>query len=462
MLTRHGVLDRGSNITITSYNGYVLIVGTAANDLDLEVANGLVSQIEGVRRIYNEMTTESRRTAAENDAALLDRARAEVTAEYGVLPVVYDGDMFLMGIVTKDQGYQDALAVSDLPSVKRVVQIYEIASSPEQAEEWRLRLREKSNTNRSKAYEDALAEADISAYANNYSTRKRNAGRGEAVDANKVALKDGYERWDYTKIRSWVCPDNGDTANALASESVLRGESGEDWGDDRYRYRRFGWGLTNVFYGAYREELRRKQFEIKYAVKAPAEWAPEYWGSGEWQRYLRTMSYDHILPASKIYALDEAYAIGRGMLGKPEITGRISPYSDARHGWKGKSIDEMEFWSWWPRKESPSAKFGDSVGVYAAASPGYMGQIYFKDRANEYFQLVTVPLAEKVTCDAVDEARWSGASVAEKAMTLHQVEALVYKDDDGREFPILFRATGLKLKPMKDPRWGKTKREPSL
>ncbi|MDC3015830.1 hypothetical protein OA010_03345 [Luminiphilus sp.] len=210
------------------------------------------------------------------------------------------------------------------------------------------------------------------------------------------------------------------------------------------------------------EELRRKQYKIKYAVRTSEEWAPEYWGSGEWQRYLQTMSYDRILPASKKYALDEASAIGRGMLGKPEVIGQMSPYVDALHGWKGKSIDEMEFWSWWPRKESPSAGFRDSIGVSAVATPRYLPQIYFKDRASSYFQLVTIPLAEKVTCETTEEARWSGANVAEKAMTLHQVEALVYRDDGGREFPILFRATGLKLKPMKDPQWGKSEREPSL
>ena len=121
-------------INVTSYNMVVLLTGQAANQTLRERAEQLVSSVEHVRRVVNEVEIGSFASLGEltRDAALtteikfrltrigipdFDPLRVKVISERGVV--------FLMGLLTP----QEAQAVTDLvrhvSGVRRVVKVFE-------------------------------------------------------------------------------------------------------------------------------------------------------------------------------------------------------------------------------------------------------------------------------------------------------------------------------------------------
>jgi osmotically-inducible protein OsmY len=121
-------------INVTSYNMVVLLTGQAANQVLRERVERLVSSVEHVRRVVNEveigsfaslgeltrdsaLTTEIKFRLTQIDIPGFDPLRVKVISERGVV--------FLMGLLTP----QEAQAVTDLvrhvSGVRRVVKVFE-------------------------------------------------------------------------------------------------------------------------------------------------------------------------------------------------------------------------------------------------------------------------------------------------------------------------------------------------
>ena len=121
-------------INVTSYNMVVLLTGQAANQELRERAERLVSGVEKVRRVVNEVEIGSVASVAEltRDAALtaeikfrltrielpdFDPLRVKVISELGVV--------FLMGLLTQAEAQAVTDMVRHVSGVRRVVKVFE-------------------------------------------------------------------------------------------------------------------------------------------------------------------------------------------------------------------------------------------------------------------------------------------------------------------------------------------------
>jgi len=122
-----------ADFTVVSFNGYVLVCGEVGSQALKAKAPDVLRDIEGVRRIYNELTvapnssaeTKARDTwittkikstliAAPNVPAL----RVKVTTENSVV--------YLMGLLTPEEADRVARTASEVDGVERVVRLFEL------------------------------------------------------------------------------------------------------------------------------------------------------------------------------------------------------------------------------------------------------------------------------------------------------------------------------------------------
>ncbi|MDH5190287.1 MAG: BON domain-containing protein [Gammaproteobacteria bacterium] len=121
-----------SHINFTSINRVVLITGEAPTVELRDRIVSMVKNITSVRRVHNEvqlsapssLITRSGDTYITSKVKIqifridnLDATRVKVVTENGVV--------YLMGLVTRDEGYQAADAASKVSGVQRVVKIFE-------------------------------------------------------------------------------------------------------------------------------------------------------------------------------------------------------------------------------------------------------------------------------------------------------------------------------------------------
>jgi len=142
-LRRHRELKSHSHINITSYNRIVLITGEAeTNEIRDRIAT-IVSGTPSVRRIHNEVTiglaasTGSRlrdswiTTKAKTSLFKIKRAGFDPTR---IKILTENNTVYLMGLVTKDEGNAAVNRIKHLKGVKRVVKIFEYISHRNQTQ----------------------------------------------------------------------------------------------------------------------------------------------------------------------------------------------------------------------------------------------------------------------------------------------------------------------------------------
>ena len=144
-LASQRILSRGRDIAVTSYNGFVLVTGTVAEEADKLLATRLLTELRFVRRIYNKINVGSRETLRDDDLLLLRQAKNAVSSGNEVIPAVHNGIVYLLGIVTEEQGFAEAVAVAELPLARKVVQCFEEVPTDSQARATRNRLTRELN-----------------------------------------------------------------------------------------------------------------------------------------------------------------------------------------------------------------------------------------------------------------------------------------------------------------------------
>lgn len=122
-----------ANLVIVSYNGYVLIAGQVESEGLKQKAANEVRDIEGVRRIYNELEvapTTSGKVRSQDvwlttqvKSALLFRSdtpgsRVKVVTENGVV--------YLMGLVSSEEADRAAAVARGIENVRKVVKLFEL------------------------------------------------------------------------------------------------------------------------------------------------------------------------------------------------------------------------------------------------------------------------------------------------------------------------------------------------
>jgi len=123
---------QNSNISITSFNGTVLLTGQIANDQARAEAEATVSQIQNVKRVHNELiiSGNSAPLARSNDTWITTKVKtlllANENAEGGRIKVVTEnGVVYLMGLVTQAEADTAVNIVRSINGVQKIIKVFE-------------------------------------------------------------------------------------------------------------------------------------------------------------------------------------------------------------------------------------------------------------------------------------------------------------------------------------------------
>lgn len=126
------------HITITSYNRQVLITGQVSNDTVRRQAEQLVSRVQNVRAVVNELVVGPVSTTSEraNDAVLVAKVKAAMIDSEDVFANVFKivgerGTVYMMGRVTQREAQRATEVVRGVSGVKRVVRVLEYITEDE-------------------------------------------------------------------------------------------------------------------------------------------------------------------------------------------------------------------------------------------------------------------------------------------------------------------------------------------
>ena len=126
------------HITITSYNRQVLITGQVSNDTVRRQAEQLLSRVQNVRAVVNELVVGPVSTTSEraNDAVLVAKVKAAMIDSEDVFANVFKivserGTVYMMGRVTQREAQRATEVVRGVSGVKRVVRVLEYITEDE-------------------------------------------------------------------------------------------------------------------------------------------------------------------------------------------------------------------------------------------------------------------------------------------------------------------------------------------
>ncbi|GGO82561.1 phospholipid-binding protein [Marinobacterium nitratireducens] len=121
-----------AHVSVTSYNGLVLLTGQVPSDATRAEAEKIASQIREVRKVHNELQIAGPTSAIvrTNDAYLTSRVKlklyAEKNLEGGRIKVVTEnGTVFLMGLVSKNEADVAVKITRQITGVQKIVKVFE-------------------------------------------------------------------------------------------------------------------------------------------------------------------------------------------------------------------------------------------------------------------------------------------------------------------------------------------------
>ncbi len=122
----------GSNLTVISYNHVVLIVGQVSDEQSRQRATEIVKGVPKVRKVHNQVRISGHTTylARTNDAYITSKIKSLFLVTKGIdatrIKVVTDsGVVYLLGLVTKDEGKIATDIARNTGGVQQVVQVVE-------------------------------------------------------------------------------------------------------------------------------------------------------------------------------------------------------------------------------------------------------------------------------------------------------------------------------------------------
>ncbi len=125
-------------IGVTSYNRKVLLTGQVLSENDKKLAEQIVSRIENVRSIHNEISVSGRTSlgVAASDTAITAKVKAALLESKDVqgntVKVVTEASVvYLMGMVTQREASRASQITSGVSGVAKVVTVFEIISEAE-------------------------------------------------------------------------------------------------------------------------------------------------------------------------------------------------------------------------------------------------------------------------------------------------------------------------------------------
>jgi osmotically-inducible protein OsmY len=134
---RQALGERG-HVSVTSYNRQVLLTGEVPNAADKQTAEQVVSRVENVKGIVDELAVMGNSSLAQrsSDALVTGKVKASLVDAkdlyVGAFKVVTErGTVYLMGRVTQREADRATQMTRNIGGVQRVVRIFEIISDEE-------------------------------------------------------------------------------------------------------------------------------------------------------------------------------------------------------------------------------------------------------------------------------------------------------------------------------------------
>jgi osmotically-inducible protein OsmY len=133
-------LKVSSGVSITSYNRKVLLTGQVADEKIKRDAGALVSRLDSVRSVQNELQVgaEVSMSTSANDSGITTKVKtafldAKDLQSNAFKVVTENSVVYLMGIVTRNEGDRAAQLASRTSGVKKVVTVFEYVTDDELA-----------------------------------------------------------------------------------------------------------------------------------------------------------------------------------------------------------------------------------------------------------------------------------------------------------------------------------------
>lgn len=121
-----------SNIGVTSFNGSVLLTGQVASEQLRQLASDTVAKLRSTKRVHNEITVSGKASmvARSNDGWLTTKLKSKMLANGKIQSdrikvVTENGVVYLMGLVTRDEGKRAADVARETAGVQKVIIIFE-------------------------------------------------------------------------------------------------------------------------------------------------------------------------------------------------------------------------------------------------------------------------------------------------------------------------------------------------
>ena len=128
LLADNKPLSAASKISVYSNNGRVLLVGQTPSDAYKQEAGKIVGRIEGVRHVYNELRLGKPVSIGvrSNDTWITSKVRADMLGTKNfdstkVKVVTENSEVFLIGLVTRQEGDQAVEIARHVSGVKQVI-----------------------------------------------------------------------------------------------------------------------------------------------------------------------------------------------------------------------------------------------------------------------------------------------------------------------------------------------------
>ncbi|MCI7479882.1 division/outer membrane stress-associated lipid-binding lipoprotein [[Pasteurella] aerogenes] len=122
-----------ARINVVSYSGRVLLIGQVPDENLKEIATSLAKGVEGINdnNVYNEIRTAQPITVGQisKDSWITTQVKSKMLVDSAVKTsdikaITEDGEVFLMGNVTQDQGNSAAEIARNVAGVKKVVKVF--------------------------------------------------------------------------------------------------------------------------------------------------------------------------------------------------------------------------------------------------------------------------------------------------------------------------------------------------
>jgi len=131
-------LGERAHVNINSYNRQVLLTGEVPNENDKQLAEQVVSKVDNVKGIVNDLAVMANTTLAQrsSDTLVTGKVKASLVDAkdlyVGAFKVVTErGTVYLMGRVTQREADKATQIARNISGVQRVVRIFEIITDEE-------------------------------------------------------------------------------------------------------------------------------------------------------------------------------------------------------------------------------------------------------------------------------------------------------------------------------------------